>query len=238
MDWRAFLAATVVIGAYLVGGIPWALLIGKWTRGIDIREHGSGNTGAANSFRILGRGPGFAVFALDFAKGVVPMLVALWVSTLMPHEWTDGLLVLTGMAAMLGHSYSPYMRFAGGKAIATGGGVVLVLSPLCLLVIGAVFFVVAVPTRFISLGAVCAALAYPLTVAFLYQGRPWLLAFAAIAALLVVWRHRGNIGRIIRGQERRATWGIFPPDDRAGIAQGTPARSRRQAPGGREGERG
>jgi glycerol-3-phosphate acyltransferase PlsY len=237
MDWRALLAAAVVVGAYLLGGIPWALLIGRWTRGIDIREHGSGNTGAANSFRILGKGPGFAVFALDFAKGVVPMLVATWVATLLPAAWTDILLVLTGAAAMLGHTYSPYMRFAGGKAIATGGGVVLVLSPLCLLVIGVVFFAVAVPTRYISLGAVVAALAYPLTVAFLYQGRLWLLAFAAFAALLVVWRHRGNIGRIIRGRESRATWGIFPPDERAGLDQGAPPRSRRQAPRGREGER-
>jgi glycerol-3-phosphate acyltransferase PlsY len=210
---QAQVAVTVacVVAAYFIGGIPWALLIGKWTRGIDIREHGSGNTGAANAFRVLGRGPGFAVFALDYLKGVLAMLLTV---ALAPWAWHDVTLVLTGLAVMVGHTYSPYMRFSGGKGLAVGAGVVTILTPIVFLILLPTFFLVAVPTRYISLGAIVCAILYPPLVAFFYPGLWWTLAFSIVAAGIVLWRHRSNIGRIINRQERKATWGVFPPDER------------------------
>ncbi len=204
-------AAACIVAAYFIGGIPWALLIGKWTRGIDVREHGSGNTGAANAFRVLGRGPGFAVFFLDYFKGVVAVLLALFLT---PWAWHDLTLVLAGLAAIIGHTYSPYMGFKGGKGFAVAGGVVTVITPIAVLVLTPVFFLVAIPTRYISLGAIVCAALYPPVVAFFYPAKWWTLAFAIVAAGIVLWRHRSNIGRIINRQERKATWGIFPPDPR------------------------
>ncbi len=204
-------AAACVVAAYLIGGIPWALLIGKWVRGIDIREHGSGNTGAANAFRVLGKGPGFAVFFLDYFKGVVAVLLPL---LLTPWGWHDLTLVLAGLACIIGHTYSPYMGFKGGKGLAAGAGVITVITPLAFVALAVVFFVVAIPSRYISLGSIVAAMLYPLFVAFMYPMHWFTLAFSVMAAGIVIWRHRTNIGRIINRTERKATWGIFPPDTR------------------------
>jgi acyl phosphate:glycerol-3-phosphate acyltransferase len=211
LEVQVALAAACVVAAYFIGGIPWALLIGRWTRGIDIREHGSGNTGAANAFRVLGRGPGFAVFALDYLKGLFAMLLAL---ALTPWAWHDVTLVLTGLAVIVGHTYSPYMRFSGGKGLATAAGVVTILTPIAIVILVPVFFLVAIPTRYISLGAIVAAILYPPVVAYFYAGLWWTLGFSIAAAGIVLWRHRSNIGRIIDRRERKATWGIFPPDER------------------------
>jgi glycerol-3-phosphate acyltransferase PlsY len=204
-------AVAVVVAGYLIGGIPWALLVGRWTRGIDIREHGSGNIGAANSFRVLGPGPGFIVFFADYFKGVVPMLLAL---ALTPVLWHDFTLAATGIATIVGHTYSPYLGFAGGKGFATAAGVVTVLTPIATAILVPIFFIVLLVSRYVSLGAIVAAVLYPLFVAFFYPAQWSRLAFAVVVASLVIWRHRSNIGRIVTRQERKATLGIFPPDPR------------------------
>ena len=208
---RLAVAAACIVAAYFIGGIPWALIVGRWTRGVDIREHGSGNTGAANSFRVLGMGPGFAVLALDYAKGIFAVVLALALTT---PAWGDVMGVLAGLAVILGHTYSPYMGFSGGKGFATTAGVATMLTPIAMLILTPVFFIVAIPTRYISLGAIIAAMLYPPIVAYFYPGRWWTLAFSVAAAGILIWRHRSNIGRIIGRTERRATWGFFPPDER------------------------
>jgi acyl phosphate:glycerol-3-phosphate acyltransferase len=210
------IAALCVAGSYLCGSVPWALLMARWVRGIDIRTVGSGNVGATNAYRALGPWWGSVVLFLDFTKGTVPMLVALWATRGQPLM--DLILVLVALAAMLGHTYSPWIGFRGGKGFATGAGAVTVLTPWSVIVLLPIFLVIAVWTRWISLGSIVSATLYPfVTLGFLYVAPlPWqgpvTALFAVVAGALVVWRHRVNIRRIIDGTEARATWGLRRPD--------------------------
>ena len=213
---QALTAILCVAGSFLCGSVPWALLVGRWTRGIDVRDFGSGNIGATNAFRTLGARLGTLVLFLDIIKGTVPMLLALWLTWTSPlHDLT---LVLVALAAMLGHTYSPWVGFKGGKGFATGAGAVAVLTPWSVVVMLPLFLIIAISTRWISLGSMVSAALYPfVTLGFLllaplpWQG-PITVIFAFVAGALVVWRHRTNIRRIIDGTEARATWGVFKPD--------------------------
>jgi glycerol-3-phosphate acyltransferase PlsY len=225
------MALAQVLLAYLLGSIPSAYLAGKWLRGLDIRQHGSGNVGATNVFRVLGRGPGVAVLAADIAKGwaavyLLPRLGAegaasAWFSTgPVQQAWWPCLL---GLAAVLGHSYTCFLGFKGGKGVATSAGVFLGLAPLATLGAVAVFIVLFAAGRMVSLGSLGAALALPLLVAAFKEWRPagvtptlsdqlraasdplqrpvlWL----AVALGVVVWvRHIPNLKRIASGTENR-----------------------------------
>ena len=210
------IAILCVAGSFLCGSVPWALLVGRWARGVDLRKSGSGNIGATNAFRVLGARLGSLVLFLDIIKGALPMLVALWLTWDSPLQ--DFTLVLVALAAMLGHTYSPWVGFKGGKGFATGTGAVVVLTPWSALVILPVFLAAAIASRWISLGSIVSATLYPfVTLGFLlvaplpWQG-PVTVFFAFVAGGLVVWRHRTNIRRIIEGTEARATFGIFKPD--------------------------
>jgi glycerol-3-phosphate acyltransferase PlsY len=210
-------AIACVAGSFLCGSVPWALLVGKWARGIDIRTIGSGNIGATNAFRALGPWWGSLVLALDFLKGTAPMLVALWATRGVPFQ--DVTLVFVALAAMLGHTYSPWVGFKGGKGFATGGGAVLVLTPYSVAVLLPLFIAVMLLSRMVSLGSVTAATLYPVATAGFYlwppTRLPWqgpvTVVFAVAAGALVVWRHRTNIRRIIDGTESRATFGFLKP---------------------------
>lgn len=196
----------LVVAAYLLGGIPWSLLMGKWVKGIDLRQIGSGNLGATNVARNLGGWWAAAVFALDFAKSAIPVAVAGLLFTGGAHEPAQ---VVTGVAAIVGHVYSPYIRFRGGKGIAPTAGVAAVLNPLCLIPGAIIFFAVGIVTRRVSVGSLSIAAAYPPLVLIFYPGRPLNLVFSAGVSALIVFAHRANIGRLIRGEERTVTWGIF-----------------------------
>lgn len=189
--------------AYLIGGIPWALIIGKRFYHVDLRKVGSGNLGATNVFRILGTDAGVAVAVLDVAKGAFAVVLAGLLVPSTPyaalHEWV---LVGATAAAMLGHSYSPYIRFSGGKGVAVAAGALLVLMPLVWPPLLLLFVVVIAITRYVSLGSICAAAAFPLVVLWLYPTLPTIV-FAFAGAVLVIWRHRSNIGRIRRGEESK-----------------------------------
>lgn len=196
--------AFVLLAGYFLGAIPWALLVGRWFFGLDPREHGSGNLGATNVFRVMGARAGAATLLLDAAKGSAAVGLSMLIvpPSLGPSlfAWTR---VLAMVAAVLGHSYSPYVKFGGGKGVATSAGGLLVLSPLAFLIELVLFVLVLVFSRMVSLGSVVAAFVYPLLVLWLYPGdTPLLVAILGLASL-VVWRHRGNIRRIVRGEESK-----------------------------------
>ncbi len=195
----------IVAVSYLLGGIPWALIIGKRLHGIDLREYGSGNLGATNVLRTLGATAAALTLILDALKGagavgIATLLVSASRFGTEAHEWGR---VVAMLSAVLGHSYSPYIRFSGGKGVATSAGALFVLTPVVAAIELAVFAAVVATTRIVSLGSLVIALTYPLLVLWFYpDDRPALITITLLAAL-VIWRHRTNIVRMARGEERK-----------------------------------
>jgi glycerol-3-phosphate acyltransferase PlsY len=198
-------SALCVAGSYLIGAIPFSYLAGRLLKGIDLRGHGSGNLGASNTFRILGTAPGVVVLMLDIAKGFVPVYVAgrLAGSHGLAVHW---LVLACAFAAVVGHMYSVYLRFAGGKGIATAAGAFLALQPYAVLGAFVVWLIVFLRWRIMSLATLNAAATLP---AFVYlSGRLGLWhkhwSYTAVSAALVVvifYRHRSNIHRLAAGTE-------------------------------------
>ena len=182
--------------AYLLGSVPNGLILCRAIWHIDIREHGSRNIGATNVYRTLGKGPGAVVFLLDFLKGFLGVYIAmLLVGT--PLAMVSG-----GIAAILGHSASVFLRFKGGKGVATGLGVIAMLMPA---VTGIVFFAwlgIVFVTRYVSLGSIVSAALVPIF-AFLFAYPTEYLAFGVLAAVLVIVRHHTNITRLLNGTESK-----------------------------------
>ncbi len=203
--------------AYLVGAVPFGLIVGL-SRGVDVRTAGSGNIGATNVGRLLGRPFFFLVFLLDLLKSLVPMAIASWIVSRIPETQHDSPLYLTwllvGFAAVIGHMFSVFLRFKGGKGVATSAGVVLGLYPyftLAGLAVVGVFLIVSFATRYISLGSIAAACAFPLAYIAIGKALGWsvlgdqfpLLLFAVVMGGLIVWKHRTNIARLRAGTENR-----------------------------------
>lgn len=190
------------VGAYLVGGLPFGYWVGL-ALGVDVRQKGSGNIGATNVWRVLGARAGLSVLVLDVLKGFAP---AFWLPdalgklTLVNVTADHGLLF--GTCAILGHVASPFLRFRGGKAVATSLGVMLALTPLVASVALAVFAILFAATRYVSLSSLVAAGVSAISVQFLADSVAIRVAYVAVA-LLLVYRHRSNIVRLIRGQEPR-----------------------------------
>lgn len=187
-------AAALALASYLIGALPHSYLAGR-LRGIDLREHGSGNLGATNAFRVLGARWAAPVMALDIAKGFLPT----YAFPALVGGGTAWALVF-GVAAILGHVFPVYMRFRGGKGVATGAGVFLALAPAAVVLGLLVWSLVVAATRTVSLGSIAAALALPLLVWWLY-GRGLVLAVAVSLAVFVLFTHRTNIRRLLRGEE-------------------------------------
>lgn len=188
---------------FLAGSIPFGLLVAK-AKGVDIRKHGSGNIGATNVFRVVGRPFGIAVFVLDFCKGLGPVLLA----GIAAHPG-PGLGILTGLAAILGHNYSPWVGFKGGKGIATSAGVLAGLFPLALVIGLAVWGILFKATRYVSVASMGAAAAIPITeiskAAVTGKWEPYALVFTVVIAALAIWRHRSNLRNLRAGTEHRFT---------------------------------
>jgi len=179
--------------SYLLGAIPVGYLVGRYTQGIDIRRYGSRNIGTTNAFRILGTGPGFLVLGGDVLKGLVAVLIG-------RMGGGTGLALLSGLAAMAGHNWSIFLGFQGGRGVATAAGVILALVPDVVLAALAVWVVVVVLTRYVSLGSIFAAESVPLFM--LYFGKAWThVLFGLVAAALIIYRHRPNIRRLLAGTE-------------------------------------
>ena len=193
----------LLVGAYLVGAIPWSWLIVRWKTGQDIREIGSGNVGATNAMRAAGRGAGAVALLLDIGKGVAPVLVA--------RALDAPPLVASCAAALavLGHMYPVWLGFhGGGKGVATAAGALGALAPIPALLSAVVFVVVTALFRYVSLGSIAALVAFPLLVMALASrgDAPRDTAFLVSSALvpaLSVWKHRGNVRRLLAGTERR-----------------------------------
>lgn len=189
-----------VLVAYVVGATPFGFLAGKM-KGIDIRDHGSGNIGATNVLRVLGKPVGITVLVLDVMKGLFPVIIAKIVS--------DSSLVhiATAMAAILGHNYTFWLGFKGGKGIATTGGAILPIMPWALIAAVLGWIIVLKFSRYVSLASIAAALIIPLTLVVenLITGTwEWnIFGFGMFVCLLAIWKHRSNIGRLLRGEENR-----------------------------------
>ena len=186
---------TLIIIAYFLGSIPTGLLLAK-AAGVDIRSSGSGNIGATNVYRTLGRSVGVMTLVGDCLKGLVPVLVARHLA--MADPWLAGV----GLAAFLGHVYTVFLGFKGGKGVATALGVFLGVAPLAVAGALLVFVGIVWKTRYISLGSITAAAVMPGLVAVL-DGRPPLVLMSVLIAALVVWKHRENIQRLRSGTENR-----------------------------------
>lgn len=193
------------IAAYLLGSIPTGYLAGRLLKGVDIREQGSGSTGATNVLRTLGKGPALVVLLIDALKGVGAIALvngyyALVQTPVMPATWRPWLVAAVAFAALLGHSKSIWINFKGGKSVATGLGVLLAMSWSVGLGALLVFAVVLALSRIVSLGSMTAAIAVPILMVLFSVPLPYQL-FASVAALYVVVRHRSNIQRILVGTE-------------------------------------
>lgn len=196
MDWLQWILFCV--GAYLLGSIPFGLLIGK-AMGTDIRKHGSGNIGATNVTRTLGRKLGILTLGLDVLKGWVPVTIS--TNLLQGHENSETILAATALCAFLGHCYPIFLRFHGGKGVATAAGVFLAICPQALAIALLSFIIVVWRTGFVSAGSLTAALVMPLLQMFFLPSIPVSIATWTIAAL-VWWKHRENIRRLIRREEK------------------------------------
>jgi glycerol-3-phosphate acyltransferase PlsY len=188
----------LLAAAYLLGAVPASYLAGRWTRGIDLRLHGSGNLGATNTFRVLGAKVAAPVMVFDVAKGFVPAFAF--------HRWDasdDWRWALAyGAAAIVGHVFSLYMRFKGGKGVATGAGVFLGLAPAAVGLAFVVWIAVLKFSRMVSLASILAALAM-LPALLLTERRPEVLLLGCGLCAFVIFAHRSNVGRILKGTEPR-----------------------------------
>ncbi|HUB67395.1 MAG TPA: glycerol-3-phosphate 1-O-acyltransferase PlsY [Candidatus Methylacidiphilales bacterium] len=188
---------------YLAGSIPTGYLMGR-ARGIDIRQHGSGNIGATNAGRVLGRNWGFAAFACDFLKGFVPLYLARIFCFPGASSWpVELLLVLGGVAAILGHNYTPWLGFKGGKGIATSAGVLGAILPWVLAAALALWILAVLITRTVSIASLLAAASLPVAAAAFYPHQWVFFGFTAFAGGLAAWRHRSNMSRLLAGTEAK-----------------------------------
>ncbi len=188
-----------VLASYLVGAIPFGLLVGR-IAGIDVRREGSGNIGATNVGRLLGKKKGFLTLLCDVAKGFLPV----WGAAFLLPETTAArelIVVLCGLATVIGHMFPLYLKFKGGKGVATALGVFLFISPGSILITLIIFLAVVSGSGYVSVGSLIASALLPLWL-WILGGPPQVLMVAVVIALLIWFKHRSNIGRLLRGEEK------------------------------------
>lgn len=205
MDFPWVYGAFSVVLAYLIGSIPTAVWWGRAFHGIDVREHGSRNAGATNTFRVLGPRAGVPVLLIDVLKGFMPVRVLPNLSGLeVDGEAWMWFRVTLVLVTVLGHLYPVFAGFRGGKGVATSLGGVLAVHPGAALLCVAAFALVFILSRYVSLGSMTAAVIYPLAVVLVFQETsPVKVGFAVVLCLMVLYTHRQNIGRLWRGEENR-----------------------------------
>lgn len=193
-----FSPGLLLFASYLLGSIPTSYLAGKVFCGLDLRHHGSGNLGATNCFRVLGAKIAAPVMVVDVLKGFVPVYWFPWYDGSAEWSWS----LAYGAAAIVGHVFSIFLRFRGGKGVATGAGVFLALSPVALLLAFLVWVVVMAAGRMVSAASLAGAVT--LVIALLVtEDRPAVMALGLAVGTFVIYAHRANIGRLIRGEEHR-----------------------------------
>src|SRR5215475_2898053 len=199
--------AVLLVCSYLLGSIPFGYLAGRLA-GADIRRAGSGNVGATNVVRVLGKRYGYPVLVLDVLKGFAAVKISMLLAPGRPPEWNSPEIfgILAAISSVLGHLYPPWLKFKGGKGVATSAGALLALAPVATLIGVAIWVIVFWLTRYVSLASVIAAVVLPIVILVLswHQNKPLVYSSACVAAV-VVWRHRSNLSRLIRGTESRFT---------------------------------
>lgn len=202
---------------YLIGSIPSSLWMGKIFYKVDIRNYGSGNAGATNTFRILGWKAGVAVLLIDFGKGLLCTAVISQLAysigggpiSFHPNwEINSMLVILSGVAAVIGHMFPVYAKFSGGKGAATACGMLYGIEPVSISITLAIFIIVMISTRYVSLASIAGAIVYPLSQLVLRYGLQWdidgsILIFSSAIALGIIIKHKGNIERLFKGTENR-----------------------------------
>lgn len=215
-----FLLATIIILSYLVGSIPTSIIISKLTKGIDIREHGSGNAGGTNVMRVLGWKQGLLVIILDALKGAFAVVViarlhygGLPFQNVSPFDDFTLVQIIAGIAAVIGHIWTVFAGFRGGKGIATALGMLIMIVTVDMLVAVGIFILVVSISRYVSLGSILAALSVPLTLVVRenilhdhIQSYSTLLPFLIAVSLLVVFTHRKNVVRLLNGTESKLSF--------------------------------
>jgi glycerol-3-phosphate acyltransferase PlsY len=200
-------AAPWLLASYLLGAIPTSYLAARVFRGIDLREHGSRNLGATNLYRVLGWRFAVPVGLFDAAKGAIPVLV--FAPRISPSQLVA---LLCGVVAIVGHVFSVFVRFRGGKGVATAAGVMLALTPAALGVAALVWVVLVFATGYVSLGSIAAAAVFPVAVYLLERpDRPEILWVDVLVAAAIIWLHRANIKRLLHGTENRFGRRAAPP---------------------------
>jgi glycerol-3-phosphate acyltransferase PlsY len=197
--------ALIAIIGYLLGSIPTSVWIGKAKYNVDVREHGSYNAGATNTFRVLGKKAGIFVLFVDTCKGALAVLVPFFI---FHYTWNNDTLIylkiIGGISAVIGHIFPLFAQFNGGKGVATSLGIIIGLQPLAALICIGVFLVVFVVSNYVSLGAIIAALTFPFVVQFVFNNENMLLRyFSIVLAAAVIAAHHKNIKRLISGNENK-----------------------------------
>ena len=196
--------AILLVLAYLIGSVPSAVWVSKSVYGIDIREHGSGNAGATNTFRILGSKAGSGVMLMDMLKGFIAVKLAIFSHIDPQWEAYTNLQVFLGLASVLGHIFPIWAEFRGGKGIATLFGMILSIQPIVAVSLVAVFICMLYLTRYVSLSSITASIAFPILIVFIFNAHELSYKLFAIAtACLVVLTHYKNISRLINGNESK-----------------------------------
>lgn len=191
------LSVLCVIISYLLGSVSFSVLLAKGLKGIDIRHHGSGNAGATNTLRVLGKGPAILVLALDILKGVIAVLLGFWLGG--DSHWVPA---LCGIAAIIGHNWPVYFRFRGGKGIATTIGVMASLAFFPVLYAGIIAILAIALTRYVSLGSLLLVLFTSIFLAIFGNFGPYFWT-SLIICVFAFWRHRTNIVKIVQGRENK-----------------------------------
>jgi len=194
----AWIHVAWLVPAYLLGAVPTSFLVARWARGVDLREVGSRNLGATNLYRLVGWKAAVPVALFDVGKGAAPVLVYLAL-TREPSWWS----LVVGAAAVLGHVFSPFVSFRGGKGVATAAGVFLAYMPGAIGAAAVVWIGLVALTGYVSLGSISAAVAFPVLVRLLYPSRITAFWVAGCVALFVIVNHRANIRRLLSGTEAR-----------------------------------
>jgi acyl phosphate:glycerol-3-phosphate acyltransferase len=199
----------IIAGAYLIGSVPTGFLAGKLLKGIDIRQVGSGNVGATNVFRSVGKAAGVGVLTIDLLKGMIPVVLA---GQFAPGSCTEFFRIMAGLAAICGHNWTIFLNFKGGKGVATSTGVLLTLAPAATFSAFGLFIIAVAITRYISLGSMAAAAIMPLLVWYLNPGQIELFYFVLVVAILIVLKHIPNIKRIAQKQEHKFSFKTKPEE--------------------------
>jgi len=206
VHWLVFTGVGIL--GYLVGSIPTGYLVAR-SRGVDIRAVGSGNIGATNVMRQLGRTAGLSVFLVDALKGwiaaaLLPMLICLWSTAAAQGQAFEWLRILGGVCAILGHNYTCWLNFKGGKGVATSAGVLIALVPIALLMALAIWLAVVFVSRYVSLASISAAASLPVASWLAGYGSTYVIITGALGAL-TIYKHKSNIQRLLNGTESRFT---------------------------------